>query len=390
MDVHVALSAVDSLELLLRIGRPPTPSPSPTSSLSLPPSPPRLVRQRKVSKEREHVPKPIKTLNAPKPSKKKATTHLKSRANSAMIDRGGLAMLSSIAASQEDGGDAISRDWSSFYVGGDADRAADDASKLILSEQSDEAEVTPRADKRRRPAQSDRSNRKTVSLNELGTRLAPAPPMFTARPSAAAVAAAAPNLPTPSLSMPMCAALWLLELCRKMGTGLPEGADQRFLLEFSSCPASVLEVLGRINWPGLLRMVDNSMHGMLSGVINTTPSAVRGVNFPWVSTSVPPLLRALNPGGRGAAGAIEGATGASEGSGGRGFGGVSGATDGRGGSSVSVPVEQGAGVARGFNLQFLSGEKKKSGKRKLQEDSPKSPDPYAFDDSADAKPTVIR
>lgn len=415
MDVHVALSAVDSLELLLRIGRPPTPSPSPTSSLSLPPSPPRLVRQRKVSKEREHVPKPIKTLNAPKPSKKKATTHLKSRANSAMIDRGGLAMLSSIAASQEDGGDAISRDWSSFYVGGDADRAADDASKLILSEQSDEAEVTPRADKRRRPAQSDRSNTKsktndattahkfagvlhkrakvakTVNLNELGTRLAPAPPMFTARPSAAAVAAAAPNLPTPLLSMPMCAALWLLELCRKMGTGLPEGADQRFLLEFSSCPASVLEVLGRINWPGLLRMVDNSMHGMLSGVINTTPSAVRGVNFPWVSTfgaAAPPA--ALNPGGRGAAGAIEGATGASEGSGGRGFGGVSGATDGRGGSSVSVPVEQGAGVARGFNLQFLSGEKKKSGKRKLQEDSPKSPDPYAFDDSADAKPTVIR
>ena len=191
--------------------------------------------------------------------------------------------------------------------------------------------------------------------------------------------------------MPMCAALWLLELCRKMGTGLPEGADQRFLLEFSSCPASVLEVLGRINWPGLLRMVDNSMHGMLSGVINTTPSAVRGVNFPWVSTfgaAAPPA--ALNPGGRGAAGAIEGATGASEGSGGRGFGGVSGATDGRGGSSVSVPVEQGAGVAGGFNLQFLSGEKKKSGKRKLQEDSPKSPDPYAFDDSADAKPTVIR
>ena len=89
---------------------------------------------------------------------------------------------------------------------------------------------------------------------------------------------------------------------------------------------------------------------------------------------MPPLLpAALNPGGRGAAGAIEGATGASEGSGGRGFGGVSGATDGRGGSSVSVPVEQGAGVARGFNLQFLSGEKKKSGKRKLQEDSPKSP-----------------
>ena len=323
-----------------------------------------------------------------------------------MIDRGGLAMLSSIAASQEDGGDALSRDWSSFYVGGDADRAADDASKLILSEQSDEAEVTPRADKRRRPVQSDRSNTKsktndattahkfhkraqvakTVSLNELGTRLAPAPPMFTARPSAAVVAAAVPNLPTPSLSMPMCAALWLLELCRKMGTGLPEGADQRFLLEFSSCPASVLEVLGRINWPGLLRMVDSSMHGMLSGVINTTPSAVRGIN--WASTfgaAAPPA--ALNPGGRGAAGAIEGATGASEGSGGRGFGGVSGATDGRGGSSVSVPVQEGAG---GFNLQFLSGEKKKSGKRKLQEDSPKSPDPYAFDDSADAKPTVIR
>ena len=179
-------------------------------------------------------------------------------------------------------------------------------------------------------------------MNELGTRLAPAPPMFTARPSAAAVAAAAPNLPTPSLSMPMCAALWLLELCRKMGTGLPEGADQRFLLEFSSCPASVLEVLGRINWPGLLRMVDNSMHGMLSGVINTTPSAVRGVNFPWASTfgaAAPPA--ALNPGGRGAAGAIEGATGASEGSGGRGFGVVSGATDGRGGSSVSVPVQEG-------------------------------------------------
>lgn len=389
MDVHVALNAVDSLELLMRIGRPPTPSPSPTSSL--PPSPPRLVRQRKVSKEREHVPKPIKTLNAPKPPKKKATTHLKSRANIAMIDRGGLAMLSSIAASQEDGGDAISRDWSSFYVGGDADRAADDASKLILSEQSDEAEVTPRAEKRRRPAQSDRSNRKTVSLNELGTRLAPAPPMFTATPREAAVAAAAPNLPTPSLSMPMCAALWLLELCRKMGTGLPEGADQRFLLEFSSCPASVLEVLGRINWPGLLRMVDTSMHGMLSGVINTTPSAVRGVNFPWASTfgaAAPPA--ALNPGGRGAAGAIEGAAGASEGSGGRGFGVVSGATDGRGGSSVSVPVQEGAGRARGVNLQFLSGEKKKSGKRKLQADSPKSPDPYAFDDSADAKPTVIR
>ena len=51
---------------------------------------------------------------------------------------------------------------------------------------------------------------------------------------------------------------------------------------------------------------------------------------------------------------------------------------------------RGLAVARGVNLQFLSGEKKKSGKRKLQEDSPKSPDPYAFDDSADAKPTVIR
>ena len=124
------------------------------------------------------------------------------------------------------------------------------------------------------------------------------------------------------------------------------------------------------------------MHGMLSG--NTTHRGERhqlGVNWCARSSTDP------EPRGKRAAGAIEGATGASDGVG---FGGVSGATDGRGGSSVSVPVEQGAGVARGFNLQFLSGEKKKSGKRKLQEDSPKSPDPYAFDDSADAKPTVIR
>jgi hypothetical protein len=194
----------------------------------------------------------------------------------------------------------------------------------------------------------------------------------------------------------MHAAIWLLDLCRKTGTSLPEGADQRFLLEFTSCPGSVLEVLGRINWPVVLRSMDTSMHGMLSGVINTAPSASRGVNFPfegsgaWASgAAVPPA--ALNSGGREAAGAIdgaiEGATGTSEGSG-RGFGGVSGATDGRGGSSVSVPVH---GVASGLHLKFMSRDKNKSGKRKLQEASPKSPDPYAFDDSAEhAKQAIIR
>ena len=415
-DVHVASNATDVLERLARIGRAPTPSPSRSSSL--PPSPQRLVRQRKVSKEREPVPKPTKPVKTPKPPKKKATAHLKQqRGRNAIIEHGGLAMLS-IAASQEDGGDTVSRDWSSFYAEGGSERPADDASKLALSEPSDEAEVTPRVDVRRRPAQSDRSNTKsktnnaaaahrflkraavpkTASLSELGTRLPPAPPMFAAETGAAAAAAAATtsNIQSQSLSMPMHAAIWLLDLCRKTGTSLPEGADQRFLLEFTSCPSSVLEVLGRINWPVVLRSMDTSMHGMLSGVINTAPSASRGVNFPfegsgaWASgAAVPPA--ALNSGGREAAGAIEGAiegaTGTSEGSG-RGFGGVSGATDGRGGSSVSVPVH---GVASGLHLKFMSRDKNKSGKRKLQEASPKSPDPYAFDDSAEhAKQAIIR